>query len=75
MFAAARSGQTLAERSGGFPTVEKKPFLENNKSCIFSPIKYEDVTLASDNVGDEHSQPFLPEVLLHLHLLHLQAGE
>ena len=73
MFAAARSGQTLAERSGGFPTVEKKPFLENNKSCIFSPIKYEDVTLASDNLGDEHSQPFLPEVLLHLHPL--QAGE
>merc|ERR1719427_2616678 len=35
----------------------------SNTCRKISPIKYEDVTLASDNVEDEHSQPFLPEVL------------
>ena len=61
MCVAVRSGPTLAERSGE----RKYTFCIMTNKQIFhfcSPIKYEDVTLASDNVEDEHSQPFLPEV-------------
>jgi len=47
----------------------------SNTCRKISPIKYEDVTLASDNVEDEHSQPFLPEVLKQTVLESQQRGE
>jgi len=46
----------------------------SNSCRKISPIKYEDVTLASDNTEDEHSQPFLPEVLKQT-VLQQQGGE
>jgi len=47
----------------------------SNTCRKISPIKYEDVTLASDNVEDEHSQPFLPEVLKQTVLKSQLGGE
>jgi len=47
----------------------------SNTCRKISPIKYEDVMLANDNAEDEHSQPFLPEVLKQTVLEARQGGE